>query len=74
MGKKLEADIQELEIALEHAHHVASENQATMNRYQDSIRQGQARLDEEQKAKAMARNLCQHGKESSHSSKQFRGS
>merc|ERR1712029_958400 len=46
------------EIALEHAQHVASENQATMNRYQDSIRQGQARLDDEQKAKAMAREQC----------------
>merc|ERR1712062_868059 len=53
--KKLEADIQELESALDHAHNVANENQRNLEKYQDSIRQSQLRLDDEQKARAIAR-------------------
>merc|ERR1711962_1256396 len=53
--KKLEADIQELESALEHASNVAHENQRNLEKYQDSIRQSQLRLDDEQKARAIAR-------------------
>ena len=53
--KKLEADIQELEAALEHTNTVANENQRNYEKYQDSIRHSQMRLDDEQKAKAIAR-------------------
>merc|ERR1712223_851001 len=53
--KKLEADIQELEAALERASDVAHENQRNLEKYQDSIRQSQLRLDDEQKARAIAR-------------------
>merc|ERR1712203_1218541 len=53
--KKLEADIQELEAALEHASNVAFEYQKNANKYQEAIRQSSMHLDEEQKTKAIAR-------------------
>ena len=51
----MEADIQELESALDHANIVSNENQRNLEKYQDSIRQSQLRLDDEQKARAIAR-------------------
>lgn len=55
MKKRLEADVQELESALDHANATNVENQKTISKYQDGIRQSQMRFDEEQKAKAIAR-------------------
>ena len=55
MKKKLEADVQELESALEHANVTHQENSKTIGKYQDSIRNSQLRFDDEQKNKAIAR-------------------
>lgn len=55
MKKKLEADVLELDSALEHAHATHQENQRTIDKYQNSIRDSQIRFDDEQKAKAIAR-------------------
>ena len=55
MRKRLEADIQELDSALEHANATNQENQKNIMRYQDGIRNSQLRYDDEQKLKAIAR-------------------
>ena len=55
MKKKLEADVGELDVALEHANAANMETQATIRKYHEQIRQTQARLEEEQRAKEIAR-------------------
>merc|ERR1719312_110789 len=52
MKKKLEADVGELECSLEHAN---AESQRTIKKYHESIRQSQAKLEDEQRAKDIAR-------------------
>merc|ERR1712142_1095294 len=55
MKKKLEADVGELETSLEHANAANAESQRTIKKYHESIRQSQAKLEDEQRAKDIAR-------------------
>merc|ERR550517_37667 len=55
MKKKLEADVGELEVSLEHANAANAESQRTIKKYHESIRQSQAKLEDEQRAKDIAR-------------------
>merc|ERR1711931_620966 len=55
MKKKLEADVCELETSLEHANAANAESQRTIKRYHESIRQSQAKFEDEQRAKDIAR-------------------
>merc|ERR1739836_45965 len=56
MGKKkLEADVSELETALEHANAANGETQKTIKKYHGSIRDAQAKLEDEQRAKEVTR-------------------
>merc|ERR1712025_860459 len=53
--KKLEADLNELDIALEHANGANSEAQQTIKKYQGQIREAQQVLEQEQKSRDMSR-------------------
>merc|ERR1711973_943650 len=55
MKKKLEADVGELETSLEHANAANAESQKTIKRYHQSIRESQAKFEDEQRAKDAAR-------------------
>merc|ERR1719213_253591 len=55
MKKKLESDVGELEIALEHSNANNQETQKAIKKYQVQIREGQTKLEEEQRAKEVAR-------------------
>jgi len=55
MKKKLEADVVELETSLEHANAANQETQKSIKRYHQQIREGQARLEDEQRAKEVTR-------------------
>ncbi len=55
MKKKLEADVTELEVALEHANAANQETQKTIKRYHQQIREAQARLEDEQRTKEVCR-------------------
>merc|ERR1740131_102962 len=55
MKKKLESDVGELETSLEHANAANAETQKTIKRYHQSIRESQAKLEDEQRAKDVAR-------------------
>merc|ERR1712241_1402225 len=55
MKKKLEADVGELEVALEHANAANMETQKTIKKYHEQIRGAQGKLEEEQRAKDVAR-------------------
>merc|ERR1719454_1876681 len=55
MKKKLESDVGELEIALEHSNSNNLETQKAIKKYQVQIREGQTKLEEEQRAKEVAR-------------------
>merc|ERR1711963_1356452 len=55
MKKKLEADVSELETALEHANAANAETQKTIKKYHGSIRDAQAKLENEQRAKEVTR-------------------
>merc|ERR1711951_284535 len=55
MKKKLEADVVELETSLEHANAANAESQRTIKRYHESIRESQAKFEDEQRAKDAAR-------------------
>merc|ERR1712110_191650 len=55
MKKKLESDVGELETSLEHANAANAETQKTIKRYHQSIRESQAKLEDEQRAKDIAR-------------------
>merc|ERR1719402_1654136 len=54
MKKKLEADVGELELALENANAGAIETQGTIKKYSLQVRDAQAKVDEEARAKVMA--------------------
>merc|ERR1711997_142741 len=49
MKKKLEADVGELEMALEHANAANLDTQRTIKKYHQNIRESQAKLEDEQK-------------------------
>merc|ERR1711931_620639 len=53
--KKLEADVVELEGALEQANQVHEENQRNIRKYQDNIQKANMNLEDEQHAKDVAR-------------------
>merc|ERR1712214_80642 len=53
--KKIEADVNELEVALEHANAANQETQKAIKRYHQSIREQQVKLEDEQRAKEHAR-------------------
>lgn len=55
MKKKLEADVAELEVSLEHANAANQESQRTIKGYHQQIRETQSRLEEEQRAKEVCR-------------------
>merc|ERR1739836_25062 len=56
MGKKkLEADVSELETALEHANAANGETQKTIKKYHQSIRDAQTKLEDEQRGKEVTR-------------------
>lgn len=57
MKKKLEADINELEIALDHANKANAEAQKNIKRYQQQLKDVQTALEEEQRARDEAREL-----------------
>ena len=55
MKKKLEGDTTELEVALDHANAANQETQKTIKKYHQQIRDAQARLEDEQRNKEIAR-------------------
>merc|ERR1712226_221990 len=55
MKKKLEADVSELEVSLEHANAANQETQKVIKGYHQRIRDGQANLENESRAKDVAR-------------------
>merc|ERR1712055_657726 len=54
MKKKLESDVGDLDMALEHANAGAMETQATIKKYAIQVRDAQVRADEEASLKALA--------------------
>merc|ERR1711973_1058969 len=54
MKKKLETDVLDLETALEHANAANAETQKTIKKYQQTLRDTQARLEDAQRAKEVA--------------------
>merc|ERR1712079_776000 len=55
MKKKLEADVTELETALEHANAANQETQKAIKKYHQNIRESQQRLEDEQRTKEVVR-------------------
>merc|ERR1712020_754336 len=55
MKKKLESDITELEMALDHVNAASIENQKVIKRYHQQIRDAQGKLEDEQRAKETVR-------------------
>merc|ERR1712241_567540 len=55
MKKKLEADVTELEMSLEHANAANQETQKTIKRYHLQIREAQTKLEDEQRVKEVCR-------------------
>merc|ERR1719309_893404 len=55
MKKKLESDVTELEMSLEHANAANLETQKSIKRYHQQIREAQARLEDEQRGKEVVR-------------------
>jgi len=55
MKKKLEADVTELEMSLEHANAANQETQKSIKRYHQQIREAQSHLEEEQRSKEVCR-------------------
>jgi DNA repair exonuclease SbcCD ATPase subunit len=53
--KKLEADVAELEAALEQAHQIKEENQRNIRKYQDGIQRATQEMEDEQRARDGAR-------------------
>merc|ERR1712142_507210 len=54
MKKKLESDVTDLDLALEHANAGALETQGTIKKYQNQVRDAQVKVDEESHLKAAA--------------------
>merc|ERR1719244_1222180 len=54
MKKKLETDVSDLDLALEHANAGALETQGTIKKYQNQVRDAQVKVDEESQMKAVA--------------------
>merc|ERR1711934_1001147 len=54
MKKKLESDVGDLELSLEHANAGAMETQGTIKKYALQVRDAQAKVDDESHAKSLA--------------------
>merc|ERR1712109_6354 len=67
MKKKLESDVGELEIALEHSNANNLETQKAIKKYQTQIRDAAAKLADEQRAKEGARDLLVASERKAHS-------
>merc|ERR1711937_546095 len=67
MKKKLESDVGELEIALEHSNANHLETQKAIKKYQTQIRDAAAKLADEQRAKEGARDLLVASERKAHS-------
>merc|ERR1712048_440311 len=67
MKKKLESDVGELEIALEHSNANNLETQKAIKKYQGQIREAAAKLDDEQRAKEAARDNLVASERKAHS-------
>merc|ERR550534_232500 len=66
MKKKLESDVGELEIALEHSNANNQDTQKNIKKYQQQIREAQAKLEDEQRAKEVARDALVAGERKAH--------
>merc|ERR1711934_702095 len=55
MKKKLESDVGELDVALDHANAANQESQKAIKKYHEHIRGAQGKLEDEQRAKDAAR-------------------
>merc|ERR1719431_1147020 len=64
--KKLEADLNELDIALEHANGANSEAQQTIKKYQNNIKESQLTLEQEQQHRDKAREQLIQAERKSH--------
>ena len=58
MKKKLESDVTELEVSLEHSNSANQEIQKTIKHYHQQIRDVQTGLEEEARLKDVSRDLC----------------
>merc|ERR1711976_1088949 len=67
--KKLEADLNELDIALEHSNGANNEAQQTIKKYQGHIKEAQLTLEKEQRDRDKARELLIQSERKSHSVK-----
>ena len=67
MKKKLEVDVTELEMSLEHANAANMETQKSIKKYHQQIRDGQARLEDEQRAKDVVRDQLIASERKAHS-------
>merc|ERR1719251_362759 len=66
MKKKLESDVGELEIALEHSNANNQDTQKNIKKYQGQIREAQSKLEDEQRAKEVARDALVAGERKAH--------
>merc|ERR1719270_187937 len=67
MKKKLEADVVELEVSIEHANAVYQETQKTIKGYHQRIRDQQAKLEDEQRSKEVCRDAMLASERRAHS-------
>jgi chromosome segregation ATPase len=67
MKKKLEADVVELEMSLEHANAANQETQKSIKRYHQQIREAQAHLEDEQRNKEVCRDQLIASERKAHS-------
>lgn len=67
MKKKLEADVVELEMSLEHANAANQETQKSIKRYHTQIREAQAKLEDEQRTKEVCRDQLIASERKAHS-------
>merc|ERR1712110_159790 len=67
MKKKLETDVSELEMSLEHANAGNFEAQKSIKKYQQQIRDSQSKLEYEQRAKAAGRDMLVAADRKAHS-------
>merc|ERR1712226_977745 len=67
MKKKLESDVTELEMALDHVNAASIENQKVIKRYHQNIRDAQGKLEDEQRAKETVRDILIANERRAHS-------
>merc|ERR1711963_621514 len=67
MKKKLESDVTELEMALDHVNAASIENQKVIKRYHQNIRDLQGKFEDEQRAKETVRDILIANERRAHS-------